>query len=234
MNNVSERRVVHLWSLGEDVAVEPGAGVDTVTLRARSGDEHLVVDAFVREALRRMEHGPIRLVNVGRPDVPVDDGRVGDDERVVDDRRAVDGGRADGESAAYLALEPVLRQVSHLVVCSLGVDDLLGPLLSVRTRIRNVLFAPVAVEEKQLVRLTWGVRLSMETEGLVMECEDSDYQVVVHRPEAVWVVGMLIRPCTTGDAARTLPLPEGIARSVIGYLVAAGMAVPTEKRRRRI
>jgi hypothetical protein len=226
LNNVSERRVVHLWSLGEDVAVEPGAGADTVTLRASGGDEHLVADAFVREALRRMEHGPIRLVNVGGPDAPVDDGRTDDGP--------ADDGRTDGESAAYLALVPVLRRVSHLVVCSLGVDDLLGPLLSVRTRIRNVLFAPAAVEEKQLVRLTWGVRLSMETEGLVMESEDSDYQVVVHRPEVVWVVGLLIRPCTTGDAARTLPLPEGVARSVIGYLVAAGMAVPTEERRRRI
>lgn len=59
-----EARSVHLWSLSEDVRVERSAEDDTLLLTGPWGPERLDRPApSVREALRRMELGPVVLGN---------------------------------------------------------------------------------------------------------------------------------------------------------------------------
>ncbi|WP_143685668.1 NADH oxidase [Streptomyces sp. 1331.2] len=205
MSDTSEHQVVHLWSLDEDVVVVPGDGATETVLSGRWGVQRLPVDGhgLVREALRRMELGPVNLTNVDR--VPGTGGRVPTD----------------------LVLLPALRQVAHLVVRTLAMDDLVGPLLSVYPLTRNAAFT-LAGRPVRRLRLVVGATLVVRTEGVVLETPASPYRVVVHRPEAFWVIGMLVRPCLPEDAVAALPLPPGVTRGVIGYLRAAGMAVPAD------
>ncbi|MER7765574.1 NADH oxidase [Kitasatospora sp. NPDC096140] len=205
MSDTSEHQVVHLWSLDEDVAVVPGDGETETVLSGRWGVQRLRVDGYglVREALRRMQLGPVRLSNVEHP--PGTGGGVPPDRILL----------------------PALRQVAHLVVRTLAMDDLVGPLLSVYPLSPKAAFTLVGLPVRRL-RLVLGASLVVRTEGVVLETPTSPYRVVVHRPEAFWVIGMLARPCLLEDAVAALPLPPGVTRGVIGYLRAAGMAVPAD------
>lgn len=194
--------MVHLWSLDEDVVLVGGDDDFETVLSGRWGAQRLKTDGLVREALRRMQLGPVRLTNVGQ---------------------------APGTGApGCLILLPVLREVAHLVVRTIAMDDLLGPLLSAHPLSRDAVFRLGAVPADRRFRLVVGTSLVLRADGLVMEVRDSAYRVVVHRPEAVWIVGMLTRPCRAEEAVAALPLPAGVTRGVIGYLLAAGMAVPVD------
>lgn len=194
--------MVHLWSLDEDVVLVGGDDDFETVLSGRWGAQRLKTDGLVREALRRMQLGPVRLTNVGR---------------------------APGTGApGCLILLPVLREVAHLVVRTIAMDDLLGPLLSAHPLSRDAVFHLGAVPADRRFRLVVGTSLVLRADGLVMEVRDSAYRVVVHRPEAVWIVGMLTRPCRAEEAVAALPLPAGVTRGVIGYLLAAGMAVTVD------
>ncbi|GHG16252.1 hypothetical protein [Streptomyces zaomyceticus] len=202
MSDTDEHQVVHLWSLDEDVVLVGGDDDFETVLSGRWGAQRLKTDGLVREALRRMQLGPVRLTNVGQ---------------------------APGTGApGCLILLPVLREVAHLVVRTIAMDDLLGPLLSAHPLSRDAVFRLGAVPADRRFRLVVGTSLVLRADGLVMEVRDSAYRVVVHRPEAVWIVGMLTRPCRAEEAVAALPLPAGVTRGVIGYLLAAGMAVPVD------
>ncbi|MFD5715500.1 NADH oxidase [Streptomyces pharetrae] len=212
MSDTGEHQVVHLWSLDEDVVVVAGDDETETVLRGRWGAQRVNTDDFVREALYRMSLGPVRLTN-------------------VEYARGAGGG-----PAFQLKLAPVLRQVAHLVVRTIAMDDLPGPLLSVHPLSRQASFTLVGAPDGHRLRLVLGTSLAMRTEGLVMETPGSLYRVVVHRPEAVWVVGTLIRPCRLEDAVAAVPLPAGVIRGVIGYLLSAGVATradPVPSRRPR-
>ncbi|MFG2836260.1 NADH oxidase [Streptomyces zaomyceticus] len=202
MSDTDEHQVVHLWSLDEDVVLVGGDDDFETVLSGRWGAQRLKTDGLAREALRRMQLGPVRLTNVGR---------------------------APGTGApGCLILLPVLREVAHLVVRTIAMDDLLGPLLSAHPLSRDAVFRLAAVPADRRFRLVVGTTLVLRADGLVMEVRDSAYRVVVHRPEAVWIVGMLTRPCRAEEAVAALPLPAGVTRGVIGYLLAAGMAVAVD------
>ncbi|MYV67498.1 NADH oxidase [Streptomyces sp. SID2131] len=202
MSDTDEHQVVHLWSLDEDVVLVEGDDGSETVLSGRWGAQRLKTDGLAHEALRRMQLGPVRLANVDR---------------------------APGSGVpGCLVLLPVLREVAHLVVRTIAMDDLLGPLLSVYPLSRDAAFRLGTLPTDRRFRLVVGTSLVLRSDGLVMELRDSPYQVVVHRPEAVWIVGMLTRPCQPGDAVAALPLPPGVTRGVIGYLLAAGMAVAVD------
>ncbi|MEY7981214.1 NADH oxidase [Streptomyces pilosus] len=204
MSDTGEHQVVHLWSLGEDVIVVGGDDRSGTILCGPWGAQRIETDDYVREALYRMSLGPVRLTNV----------------------EYAPG--AGGGAHLHLRLEPVLRQVAHLVVRTLAMDDLRGPLLSVHPLSRQASFTLVGVEEGSSLRLVLGTSLAMRTEGLVVETPGSPYRVGVHRPEAGWVVGTRIRPCRVENAVAALPLPAGVIRGRLGYLRAAGGAAPAD------
>ncbi|MER5549337.1 NADH oxidase [Streptomyces sp. NPDC001118] len=212
MSQVTAGRALHLWSLHEDVVVEPGPNADELVLHSRRfGPERIDrPDPLVREALRRMELGPVLLTNVTA--------------------RSPDGARYEGHGTR-LVLPTVLNRLSHLIVRTLSWDDLRGPLLSVASVRRVGAFVPVAVSARRLIRLMSGVRLTLAEAGFTLDLVGAAYQVHLHRPEAVWVVGLLAWPVTPSDMTSALPLPPDVTRAVLSYLVAAGMTEDCGPRR---
>ncbi|MBT2404107.1 MULTISPECIES: NADH oxidase [unclassified Streptomyces] len=193
---------VHLWSLSEDVVVDQHAGSDSLVLTSRWGQERLDRPApVVREVLRRMELGPVLLANA-----------------------------LNGSEDLYVVMLPTLSKLSHLVVRTLGVDDLMGPLLSVLPLSPAAPFVLVRQPRERRVRLPRHVALSVPESGIgcVLESVDSPHRVVLHRPEAAWVATMLAWPTTPDAASKALPLPPQVTEDIIGYLCAAGMVTTVD------
>ncbi|MFI0738578.1 NADH oxidase [Streptomyces sp. NPDC021100] len=226
-------RVLHLWSLSEDVVVEHRAG-GAMVIRGRWGAEWIdrPVPA-VREALRRMELGPVLLANVetgkrggagpgqGPGSGPGQGSRQGRGRR-----------RGDGPDPGRVIMMRVVGRLSHLIVRTLGVDDLKGPLLSVSPVTRTASFAPSRLPEETPVRLPADVVLTPWRSGFTLERADARYRVVLHRPEAVWVLGMLAWPVTPEAASAGLPLPREMTQEILAYLAAAEMLAPAGERGR--
>ncbi|MFF9662119.1 NADH oxidase [Streptomyces althioticus] len=193
-----EARSVHLWSLSEDVRVERSAEDDTLLLTGPWGPKRLDRPApSVREALRRMELGPVVLGNAV--------------QEFEDLRRFI---------------LPALKRLSPLVVRTLGMDDLKGPLLSVVPSSPAAPLVLIHLPGDQRVGLPDHVVITVSKSGggCVLESVDLPHRVVLHRPEAAWVTLMLAWPVTPATAATALPLPKSVTEDIIGYLYAAGMA----------
>jgi hypothetical protein len=191
---------VHLWSLTEDVIVEHDEDEDQLVLKSRWGVDHLDrPGTAVREALRRMELGPVLLANA-----------------------------TDAQVDLYAAMLPALRRLSHLVVHTLGVEDLRGPLLSVFPVAQDAPFTLVWLPGEQRLRLPRRVVVTMVDSGLALEVVGSAHRVVLHRPEAALVAAMLAWPIAPDKASAELPLPPGMTEGIIRYLAAAGMAAPAD------
>ncbi|MEU1513072.1 NADH oxidase [Streptomyces sp. NPDC005811] len=191
---------VHLWSLSDDVTVEHDEGQDQMVLKSRWGMDRVERPGpEVREALRRMELGPVVLANA-----------------------------ADRHPDLNAVLLPVLSKLSHLVVRTLGVDDLRGPLLSVFPVAQDAPFTLVWLPGQRAVRLPRRMVLTVLDSGVSLEAADSPHRVVLHRPEAALVVAMLAWPVTPDKAKASLPLPLQMTEGIIRYLAAAGMAPPVD------
>ncbi|WP_434597793.1 NADH oxidase [Streptomyces sp. A5-4] len=196
----------HLWSLCEDVIVEPGESDDELVLTGHWGTERIEQpDPLLREALRRMELGPVLLANI----VAGEDG-------------------SDSGDATHLVMLPTLSRLAPHLVRTLGLDDLKGPLLSVSAASRHAAFTPVRLPARRPVRLPKDVSLTLESAGFALESSGSPHRVVLHRPEAVWVVGLLAWPVTADAASAALPLPPEVTAAVMDYLAGAGMAAPVD------
>ncbi|MFI6206311.1 NADH oxidase [Streptomyces sp. NPDC051041] len=204
---MDEPGTVHLWSLREDVVIERDGEDGELVLVGPWGRER-ITDAHpvLREALYRMQLGPVLLSNIE----PTADSPV-------------------SRSSVYLVLLPALRRLSHLVVRTLGLVDLRGPLLSVYPVTRPALFALAGLPATGLVRLPQGVSLTLEARGFSLERVGSQHRVLLHHPEAVWVVAMLAWPVTPEAVSRALPLPGPVTRQILEYLAAAGMVVRAEE-----
>ncbi|MDH6709448.1 hypothetical protein P3T27_006194 [Kitasatospora sp. MAA19] len=198
---MDECPVVHLWSLAEDVAVHPGALDGELVLVGLFGTEHIKDEPLVvAEALRRMELGPVLLTNV----------EAGSDSGLSPDE-------------VQSALSRVLKRIPHLVVCTLGVDDLRGPLLSVVPLVPTALLAVARLPARSRLQLPRGASFTVDGNRIVLRRKGAAYRVELHRPEAAWVVARLAWPTTPDAVSRELPLPWSVTRSILEYLVAAGM-----------
>lgn len=239
-------RVLHLWSLSEDVVVEHRAN-GAMVVRGRWGAEWIdrPVPA-VREALRRMELGPVLLANVetgkrggggpGRERAgqgPGQGRKPGPGQKQGPGQGPGEGRgrrRSDGPDQGRLIMMRVVGRLSHLIVRTLGVDDLRGPLLSVSPVARTGSFVPAPLPEETPVRLPADAVLTPWRSGFTLERADARYRVVLHRPEAVWVLGMLAWPVTPEAASAGLPLPREMTREILAYLAAAEMLAPAGER----
>ncbi|MFI2425090.1 SagB family peptide dehydrogenase [Streptomyces sp. NPDC018955] len=209
------RRCVSLWSLREDVLVDTSDATGSVLLSGRWGEVRLRgVGPTVREALRRMSLGPISLTNVAAELVPAGPDRA---------PRGLGVGPAAGSKAEILT---VLHRLQHMVVRSLtleGADRLLLSAVPIAPAARC---RPVPVGRRHPVRLSRFAFLRSEGQGFVLESPTSLHRVVLHGPEASWVIGMLGRPVTVDEVAAGVPLTVQTVSEIITLLVATGMVVP--------
>ena len=195
-----------LWSLREDVRVSPGIEAGQVRLSSDWGDVTIKRPSpVVREALRRMRLGPVSLENaVGAP---------GQKGAATEDSRT--------------RLYQVLDRIQPLVIRTLGFGS--GePLLSVVPLTPQARFHPVPLPPDARVRLSTFAQLRTDGREYRLESPLSLHRVQLHRPEALWLLGLLGRPTTT-SAGAWVPL-EDISADVLAYLTAIGMVVPGRER----
>ncbi|MFI2035901.1 SagB family peptide dehydrogenase [Streptomyces bottropensis] len=215
----SDRRCVALWSLREDVLVDMGGADGSVVLSGRWGESRLLrAGPLVREALRRMSLGPISLANVVAEMAA--EGTV---------RPSSPGGRTAGAADEQAEILMLLHRLRHLVVRSLMLEDAEQPLLSVVPIVQSARYRPDTVDRDRPVRLSRFAFLRSEGEGFVLESPVSLYRVVVHGPEAAWVIGMLGRAHTVDEITAAVPLPAPAVAEIIAYLLGTGMLLASER-----
>lgn len=213
-------RTVDLWSLAEGVVVAPGDLEGDLVLTGPWGSERVSAPhPAVEKALRRMELGPVRLANLEAGCEPEEDGGAAP--------------AAAGDLGDEHCLLLHLQRLSHLIVRTLSIDDLSGPLLSAMPVSPVAHFALAPLPGRELVRLPGGVSLSVGRDGLCVQAPDASYRVQAHRPEVVWVLGLLVWPVTPNQASAALALPAGVTERILDYLAAAGMATKAEGDRPR-
>jgi len=188
-----------LWSLREDVSVEPEPGDGPVRLHGRGGEVTIErPPPLVREALLRMRLGPVSLGN------------------------AFSAREAPAERAA---LFDVLETLQPLVVRSLGLES--GqPLLSVVPLTGRARFRPVRLAADVPLRLSTFAELRTDGSEYHLESPLALHRVVLHRPEAVELIAHLAAPTTPAafTAALATVAPSGVA-AALAYLAGAGMVV---------
>ena len=160
----SSLRMHHLWSLREDMAVGWDEQGRTLVLSGPQGTER-VEDPVpaVAEALRRMELGPVLLANLVQPD--------GDAERGLD------------TSTVILS---TLGEISHVVIRTLSLEDLRGPVLSVVPVGRTARFTVVRLPARHRVRLRAAVTITVRGNVFLIQGRALGHRVEIHRPEAMW------------------------------------------------
>lgn len=210
------RRTLSLWALREDVLVDTGCPSGAVVLSGRWGEVRMRhASPVVREALRRMRLGPISLANVVAP-APMSPS---------DHEGGLGGPQVEGSLAEILL---VLQRLQHLVVRSLGLDSPDHLLMSVVPISQSARYGPTKVDEKHPIRLSQFAFLRSEGRGFVLESPTSLHRVVLHCPEASWVIGMLGRPITGAEVVAAVPLPAEATWEIISHLLGTGMVVPAE------
>lgn len=195
-----------LWSLREDVQVSSVAEDSQLRLSSDWGD--VTIDRpspVVGEALRRMRLGPVSLKNV------------------------IGGPRREGAAATEISwarLYEVLDRIQPLVIRTLGFGS--GqPVLSVVPLTPQARFHPVPLAPAASVRLSTFAQLRTDGREYRLESPLSLHRVQLHRPEALWLLGLLGRP-TSASAGAWVPLAD-IAADALAYLMAIGMVVPAHE-----
>ncbi|MFG2718535.1 hypothetical protein ACGFW5_09580 [Streptomyces sp. NPDC048416] len=208
-------RLTELWSLRDDTFLnsgcDPSDGAGPVVLDTRWGE--LRVDApgpAVREALRRMDIGPVSLRNVVA-DFP--------------ESGAVEPGTV--LSAEATELLDVLRRIQHVVVRTIAVGSL--PLLSVVPLSARARFAPVPPPGNATARLSRRTVVRRPRGGLCLESPLSLHRAELLRPEAsLLLVGLGGTARNTigavPPAEHDIPdLPAAFVDTALSYLAAAGL-----------
>jgi SagB-type dehydrogenase family enzyme len=199
------RSPLRLWSLREDVLVETDDESHQLLVATEWGEIRLPDPGpTVRESLWRMHLGPTSLANV-----------LGN------------GGPEAGEN--WQRFEEVLGSLRHCVVHSLDRETGDGPLLSAIPLSRNADFVLPVVEAEDVVRLSRFTAMRAGEGELVLESPLARHRVVVHHSLGAWVAGAINRPQTVRALASNVAVPRPLVALIVGYLVAAGMAVLAAK-----
>jgi len=196
-----------LWSLREDVFVEPYAPDGSLTLYGRWGDIVLRgVPEAVGHFLHRMQLGPVALENL-----------LGDSQ-----------GKAPLTVAERAGLFVILERLRHLIVRSLGAGNGEQPLVSVVPISPRARFRVKPIDPGLAVRLSVFAALSSDGSALRLESPLSLHRVVLHGPQAAWLAATLARAQAPAEVAGLLLLPRELVLDTLAYLVAAGMVVQSE------
>ncbi|MFF7636678.1 SagB family peptide dehydrogenase [Kitasatospora sp. NPDC008050] len=209
IDSLAAPQLTELWSLRTDTLIE-GDAVDGTALdvHTRWGLVHFAEPSpELREALRRMQLGPVSLRNVlpgfpaeGKPGAAVADPRV-------------------------RALQQDLDRLRGVVVRSLAYGGM--PLLSVVPVAKDAVYEPMPVPPGRRARLSRFAVLRYAEGGLRLESPVADHRVELHRPEAAWLVRLLDGsgplPRFFGEQVDALPAP--LVAQAVGHLVGAGVAV---------
>jgi SagB-type dehydrogenase family enzyme len=192
-----------LWSLREDVSVEAGPG-GLIRLRGRWGAITIQrATAVVQDALHRMSLGPVSLRNVAG---------TGHPSGAFEQREAKTGARS---------LYEVLERLQPLVVRSLALDSGQA-LLSVVPLMPGARFHPVPLPPRLPVRLSRFAQLRTDGNEYRLESSIARHRVLLHRPEALWLIGSLARAATAAGCAGAFP-GQAPVLAALAYLRAAGM-----------
>jgi SagB-type dehydrogenase family enzyme len=194
-----------LWSLREDVDVELGPAGDFVRLRSPWGEFSISRPSpAVREALRRMRLGPVSLENI--PGV---------------------GNKDNGDSGQRRQLFMVLERLEPLIVRSVRLAT--GqPLLSVIPLTPRAVFRPGPLSTDAPVRLSGFAQVRTDGREYRLESPLALHRVLLHRPEAAQLIGMLAAPSAPADVTTLLPRSKPVATAALEYLVAAGMVAQAQ------
>jgi hypothetical protein len=152
-----------------------------------------------------MELGPVRLSNVLQPREPATAGQD-----------------------SYTRVLSVLRAISHLVIRTLSMEDLRGPVLSVVPVGRTPCFVVTRVPPQHRVRLRHDVTISVQGNAFLLECRALGHRVQIHRPEAMWVVSLLAWPMTPDALVEVALLPAELTLEILGHLAGVGMTVAAD------
>lgn len=196
-----------LWSLREDVFVEPYAPNGSLTLYSRWGDVVLrQLPEAIGRFLHRMQLGPVSLTNVMRDPA----------------------GLAPLDPRERAQLLVTLERLKHLIVRSLSAGNGEHPLVSVIPMSPYARFPVQPLDPDRSVRLSLFAALASDGTSLCIESPLSLHRVVLHGPQASWLAATLGQPRTPAEAAGLLLLPRELALDTMAYLVAAGMVVQSE------
>jgi hypothetical protein len=155
---------------------------------------------LVREALRRMMLGPISLENV---------------------INAPSGSRDD---TALALLHEAFDPLQPFIIRSLASES--GqPLLSVVPLTPHARFRPMPLPADMRVRLSTFAEFRTDGPGYRLESPLSLHRVLLHRPEAIWLLGSLGRRTAAVACASAWPHRDSLAADALAYLLAIGMVV---------
>ncbi|MGW0333137.1 SagB/ThcOx family dehydrogenase [Streptomyces sp. NPDC003011] len=190
--------ITTLWSLREDVRVETAEDGDAVELHGRWSDLRVRhPEPGLVETLRRMSLGPVSLDNV----TP---------------------GGGDGTRGSW---QRALLRLQDLVVRSLAFADSGQVLLSAVPLSHAARFAPEPPPENIPLKLSRFAVLRRDGDLFQLESPLSLHRVLLHRPEAQWVVAALGRPVSAAKAGDGVPLAGAVVREILGYLIGTGMVL---------
>jgi len=205
---------LRLWSLSEDVLVEVGPDGDHLVAFTQWGEIRIDdTSPPVRESLRRMSLGPVSVENLP----------------IRESFRLWQSGESGESGEPWYRFRRVLDRLGSCVVQSLGLDDEIGPVLSVvpvSWQARFWLPADVAVGRP--IRLSRYAAMRASDGELVLESPVTWHRVVLHLPMAAWVVGSLASPTTIADLSAQLRIARPVVAEIVAYLVASGMVLTGE------
>ncbi|KOV80022.1 hypothetical protein [Nocardia sp. NRRL S-836] len=201
-----------LWSLLEDAVVESDPERGHLTVHGRWGDILLHDESpVVLEALHRMTLGPVSLENI--PALH---------ENFVSWKSGT--GRP---CQMWRRLKQTLDQLGGCVIPSLGLDDGVGPILSVVAIAGDAVFTLPHIPHSQPISILADTSIEGLNGDQAMVCPGLDYQVTLHRAPATEIAKSLMHSpsSTIAEIANNLQVERLIVADVVAYIAGAGFIV---------